>query len=59
MSFRVGSLVLFRKNDMIELGLIVEVPPPTERWGVTGVVRWLSDGFEEEVTETSVEVICK
>jgi hypothetical protein len=49
---KIGDLVKSRNR----FGLVVEVPPPDDYWGVTAVVQWM-DGFREEVTEESVEVI--
>ena len=37
-------------------GIIVEVPPPDDYWGVTAVVQWM-DGLSEEVMEENLEVI--
>ena len=55
--FDVGTIVLWNQRD---LGIVIEVPPPDDYWGVTAVIRWLHNGYEEEMTLPSrrLEIIC-
>ncbi len=55
---QVGTIVLWNQRD---LGIVIEVPPFDPYWGVTVVIQWLSNGYEEEMSLPSrrLEVICE
>ena len=58
---KVGDLVKskslrYRYDYKSAIGIIIEIPPEDDYWGVTAVVEWI-DGRREELEESHIKVV--
>ena len=55
---KVGDLVRFKDDWRHKiLAIIVEIPLTDCYWGDTAIVQWLNNGYREEATWESLEVV--